>query len=355
MGITPTTTSAGLAVATPSTGAEPGGRSSFALNPFGGLRASHSHPSGSTSKDDDSKVDADIAQLAQEVTRKCHFEGDGEGEEDDDGSDVEDMTVPQKRGKSSRQSPAKTGGRGESSTLVYTEEDINIVRTDRYAKDLPQLVNYRNNEAPPASIDGVNLDGHGPYLDAVIRTGGITSRVVFGKADGKEYLKGQGVKSFSHYNDGWKTPLPRTTTGQFPDRANTAIEKVMLVYKRPNGAVVHDDDADGFGRTCLMGLWGLHSERALTRCTHNSADRRYKLQSVNVCPLCKYWNTNDVSLNNHIRKHYNMGLCCPEDGFVSGSAELMRSHLREEHDYRMRSGKEKQADKVKQAAKKAAH
>ena len=104
-----------------------------------------------------------------------------------------------------------------------------------------------------------------------------------------------------------------------------------------------------------MGLWGLHSERALTLCTHNSADGRYKLQSVNICPLCKYWNTNDISLNNHIRKHYNMGMCCPEDGFVSGSAELMRNHLCEEHDYRMRSGKEKQADRVKQAAKKAAH
>ena len=64
---------------------------------------------GPPRKDDDTKVDADLAQLAQEVTRKRHFEGDGEGEEDDDGSDVEDMTVPQKRGKSSRQSPAKDG------------------------------------------------------------------------------------------------------------------------------------------------------------------------------------------------------------------------------------------------------
>ena len=355
MGITSTTTSAGLAVATSRTGADPGGRSSFALNPFGALPAAHSHPSGSTSKDDDAKVNADISQLAQEVTRKRHLEGDGEGEEDNDGSDVEDMTVPQKRGKSSWQSPAKLGGKSESSTLAYTEEDISIVRMDRYGKDLPLLINYRNNEAPPASIDGVNLDGHGAYLDAVIRTGSITSHVVFEKAEGKEYLKGQGVKSFTRYNDGWKIPLPRTTTGRFPDRANTAIEKVMLVYKRPNGVVVRDDDADGFGCTCLMGLWGLHSERALTRCTHNSADGRYKLQSVNVCPLCKYWNTNDISLNNHIRKHYNMGLCCPEDGFVSGSAELMRNHLREEHDYRMRSGKEKQADRVKQAAKKAAH
>ena len=79
------------------------------------------------------------------------------------------MTVPPKRGKSSRQSPAKTGGRGEPSTLAYTEEDINIVQTDRYANDLPQLVNYRSNEAPPASIDSFNLDGHGDYLDAVIR------------------------------------------------------------------------------------------------------------------------------------------------------------------------------------------
>ena len=355
VGVTSTTTSAGLAIATPSTGADPSGRSSFALNPFGGLRASRSHPSESTSKDDDTKVDADLAKLAQEVTRKRHLEGDGDGEEDDDGSDVEDMTVPQKRGKSSRQSPAKTGGKGESSTLAYTEEDISIVRVDRYAKDLPSLIDYRNNEAPPASIDGVNLDGHGEYLDTVIKTGGITSRVVFGKAEGKEHLKGVGVKNFSRYNDGWKTPLPRTTTGRFPDGANTAIERVMMVYRRPNGAVVRDDDADGFGRTCLMGLWGLHSERALTRCTHNSSDGRYKVQSVNVCPLCKYWNTNDISLNNHIRKHYNMGLCCPEDGFVSGSAELMRNHLRDEHDYRMRSGKEKQADRVKHTAKKAGH
>ena len=71
------------------------------------------------------------------------------------------------------------------------------MRMDRYGKDLPLLINYRNNEAPPASIYGVNLDSHGAYLDAVIRTGGITSRVVFGKAEGKEYLKGQGVRSFT--------------------------------------------------------------------------------------------------------------------------------------------------------------
>ena len=126
-----------------------------------------------------------------------------------------------------------------------------------------------------------------------------------------------------------------------------------MVYRRPNGVLVKDDDKDGLGRTCLLGLWGLHSEWALTRCTHDSADRRSKVIGMNVCPICRFWNTNDVTLNNHVRKHYNMGLCFPEDGFVSGSAGQMRKHLRKKHAYRMRSGKDKQADK--QAAKKAAH
>ena len=74
---------------------------------------------------------------------------------------------------------------------------------------------------------------------------------------------------------------------------------------------------------------------------------------MNVCPMCRFWNTNDVTLNNHVRKHYNMGLCCPEDGFVCGSASKMRRHLEDKHDYKMRSSKDKQA--AKQAAKKAAH
>ena len=63
-----------------------------------------------------------------------------------------------------------------------------------------------------------------------------------------------------------------------------------------------------------------------------------------------------MSLNNHVHKHYNMGLCCPEDGFVTGSADSMQKHMSDKHDYHMRSGKDKQADKLaaKQAAKKAA-
>ena len=59
-----------------------------------------------------------------------------------------------------------------------------------------------------------------------------------------------------------------------------------------------------------------------------------------------------MTLNNHVQKHYIMGLCCPEDGYVSGSAAQMREHLGKKHGYHMRSGKDKQA--AKQATKKAA-
>ena len=62
---------------------------------------------------------ADIAKLAQDVGCKRQFkEDDGdeeeEGAEDTDGSDIEDMTVPTRKGKS-RQSPAKSSKK-ESAT-----------------------------------------------------------------------------------------------------------------------------------------------------------------------------------------------------------------------------------------------
>ena len=187
----------------------------------------------------------------------------------------------------------------------------------------------------------------------MIASPGITSRVVFEYGPGKEYLKKQGVTDFREYDDGWKISFPRTASGRFPDKANTTIDRVMMVYRRPNGAVVRDDDKDGFGRTCLMGLWGLHTEGALMRCTHFLADGQSKISGVNVCPVCQFWNTNDVTLNNHVRKHYNMGLCCPEDGFVSASAKKMRTHLEKEHNYKMRSGKDKRTGS--QSAKKSAN
>ena len=319
----PTMSSAGLTVATPGLSVPAGGRSSFATNPFIARPAGRSQPAGARSEDSDKAVAADISKLTQEASRKRHLEeGDGEeedeGTEETDGSDIEDMTVPVKKGKG-RQSPAKSSKR-ESATENYTEADIAIVRADRYTRDFTALQSYCSNVASPGDTGTVNLASQEAYLDSVVASQGITSHVVFEYEPGKEYLKKRGVKDFREYDDGWKVSFPRTTSGRFPDRANTTIGRVMMVYRRPNGTIVWDDDKDGFGRTCLMGLWGLHTEGALVRCTHFLADGHTKISGANVCPVCQFWNTNDVTLNNHVRKHYNMGLCCPEDGFASASA-----------------------------------
>ena len=355
-GTTPTMSSAGLTVATPGISVPAGGRSSFATNPFVPRPAGRSQSAGAHTEDSDKAVTADISKLAKEAGRKRHLEEgeeeyEEEGTEESDGSDIEDMTVPAKKGRN-RQSPAKTSKR-ETATENYMDADLAIVRGDRYARDFTALQSYRSNVASPVDTGAVDLASHEAYLDSVIATQGVTAHVVFDYDRGKEYLATQGVSDFRAYDNGWKIPFPRTQSGRFPDKSNVTIDRVMMVYRRPNRAVVRDDDQDGFGHTCLMGLWGLHAEAALTRCTHFLADGRSKISGVNVCPLCLFWNTNDVTLNNHVQKHYGMGLCCPEDGYVSASAKKMRTHLEEEHDYKMRSGKDKRAGK--QPVKKATH
>ena len=352
----PSISSAGLAVMTPGLITSVGGQSSFATNPYSARPAGRSQAAGAPSKDSDEAVESDIAKLARDARHKHHLEEDDgeeeeEGADETDGSDIEDMTASARKGKT-RQSPMKST-RKESVTENYTEADIAIVRADRHSRDFPALQNYRNNVALPSDTTTFNLASHQDYLESVMATQGITSGIVFDQEGGREYLKRKGVKDFKLYDNSWKIPLPRTVSGRFPDGTSTVIEKVMMVYRRPNGVVVRDDDKDGFGRTCLMGLWGLHTEGALIRCSHNGTDGKSKTIGVNVCHMCRFWNTNDVTLNNHIWKHYNMGLCCPEDGFVCCSVSKMRRHLEDKHNYKMHSGKDKQA--AKQAAKKAAH
>ena len=354
----PSAATAGLAVATPGVGTSVGGRSSFATDPFGARLGGCSQTAGAPVKDSDAAVDSDLFKMASEATHKRTHEGDDgddeeEGADETEGSDIEDMTISTSRRGKARHSPAKSTKK-KTATENYTDADIAVVRADRYGNDFPSVQNYRNNVASPDDTNCFNLASHEAYLDSVIATGGITSRVVFNQEGGRWYLQQRGVKDLTLYNNGCKLVLPRMVSGRFRDGTNTSIERVMMVYRRPNGVIVKDDDKDGFGHTCLLGLWGLHSERALIRCTHNTADGwGDKVVGVNVCPMCRFWNTNDTTLNNHVRKHYNMGLCCPEDGFVTGSALKMRSHLGDKHGYKMRSGKDKQADK--QAAKKAAH
>ena len=109
-----------------------------------------------------------------------------------------------------------------------------------------------------------------------------------------------------------------------------AINRVMLVCQCENGVNVRYSDPDGFGCPGTMGLWDLHSSNAL-----NWAKMQLPSGPVdaNFCPCCVFWSTNNETLNNHVRKHYIMGLTCWADGFTTASVAAMKTDMELEHGY----------------------
>ena len=94
-------------------------------------------------------------------------------------------------------------------------------------------------------------------------------------------------------------------------------------------------DPDGFGRPCTMGLWDLHSCDALAWVKMQLPSG---LVNANFCPLCAFWSTNNKTLNNHICKHYRIGLTCRADGFTTASMAVMKSHMEMDHGYKGKCG-----------------
>ena len=104
----------------------------------------------------------------------------------------------------------------------------------------------------------------------------------------------------------------------------------MLVCQRENGVNMKYSDSNGFGCPGTMGLWDLHSSDALNR-----AKMQLPSSSVdmNFWPCCTFWSTNNETLNNHVCKHYEMGLTCQADGFMTASVAAMKVHMETEHGY----------------------
>ena len=80
----------------------------------------------------------------------------------------------------------------------------------------------------------------------------------------------------------------------------------------------------------MMGLWDLHSSDALSRAKLQLASGQVV---ANYCPLCAFWSTNNETLNNHVRKHYKIGLTCQADGFTMASVATMKAHMESAHGY----------------------
>ena len=164
---------------------------------------------------------------------------------------------------------------------------------------------------------------------------------MFTKEKGQVYFAEKRKISTDLYDQGLLTPLPPVPgSKQFPDKAAMAIEYIMVIVARPSSQNIADDDPDSFGRTCLMGLWGLHTEKALVQCRKTCLDGVNRIMA-GFYPFCEFWMTNNSSLNNHIRKHYGMALACYHDGYTTGSVRAMKRHMTSEHNIVMESAPEK--------------
>ena len=154
-------------------------------------------------------------------------------------------------------------------------------------------------------------------------------------------LKQQGGNT-SKFNKEVGTNFKKGAKGsQAPDSEKVPIDWVMLVCQCENGVNITYSDPDSFGHPGTMGLWDLHSTNALSRAKMQLLSG---LVDTNFCPLCLFWSTNNETLNNHIHKHYRLGLTCRADGFTMASMAAMKAHREAEHGYKgKRSGQAKKA------------
>ena len=219
-----------------------------------------------------------------------------------------------------------------SKTSQWAEEDIDVIRQYRYMTDVDCFQTYRWNKVEPADLATINTKDHSSYIDvARVDPSTIIKKSVFSVMAYREVLRLKGGDT-AKFNKEVGAKFKKSAKGpQVLDNMKVAIDRIMLVCQHPNGIDVAYSDPDGFGHPGTMGLWDLHSSDALSWA-------RLQLKSgvmdVNFCPVCAFWSTNNETLNNHVRKHYKMGLTCWADSFMTASVAVMKSHMEMEHGYK---------------------
>ena len=111
------------------------------------------------------------------------------------------------------------------------------------------------------------MKNHSKYLDIILSEPGITQDVVFMPEAGRAYFTKKRKVPTDLYDQGLLTPLPAVPgSKRFLDKEVAAIAYIMVIVAHPSSQNIADDNPDSFGRTCLMGLWGLHTEKVLQWC-----------------------------------------------------------------------------------------
>ena len=205
------------------------------------------------------------------------------------------------------------------------------MRQTHYKTDLQRFQTYRQNKIDPGDMASINTKDHSAYIEvAWADPGSVIRKSVFSVGAYRAVLKQKGG-DISHFDKEVESMFKKGPRGsQAPDATKVPIRRVMLVCQCENGVNVKYSDSDGFGRPGTMRLWDLHSSDALSWA-------KMQLPSgpidANFCPCCAFYSTNNETLNNHVRKHYGMGLTCRSDGFTTASVAAMKGHMETKHGY----------------------
>ena len=114
---------------------------------------------------------------------------------------------------------------------------------------------YCRNYLTEADQKTFNLKNHSKYLNIILLKPSITQDVVFMPEAGRVYFAEKCKVLTDLYDQGLLMPLPAVPgSKQFPDKEVVAIVYVMVIVAHPSSQNIADDDPDGFGCTCLMGL-----------------------------------------------------------------------------------------------------
>ena len=218
-----------------------------------------------------------------------------------------------------------------SNTGQWTEEDIDVVCQICYKTDLDQFQTYRHNKIKQEELNTINTVDHTAYIMvAKADVGTIIKKSVFSIATYWEVLRLRGSDT-SKFDKEVGAKFKKLAKGSWtPDTEKVSIDRIMLVCQCENGVNVAYGDPDGFGCPGMMGLWDLHSSDALSQAKMQLVSDQV---DANFCPLCAFWSTNNETLNNHVHKHYKMGLTCRSDGFTTVSMGAMKAHMEAVHGY----------------------
>ena len=292
-------------------------------------------------------LDDKLRRMAGDITKKhgtqlgskCAHNDEGDEEDDGDngdGSTFEDLdeVVPTPVKKARK---AKNLAKLAPTSDKWTAADFDGMCQNRYGLDQADMIAYHRNYLSEMDKMTFNLKDHLKYLDLILAQPSIAQDVVFTKEAGHLYFQ-KCKKSTTLYDQGMFTPLSEVPGSQwFLDKEVVAVVYIMVIVACQN---ITEDDPNGFGHTCLMGLWGLHTEKELQHCCKTCADGINKVLAA-FCLFCKYWITSNSALNNHVRKHYGMAMSCYHDSYTTGSMVSMKHHMTTAHKILMESAPEK--------------